>query len=382
MEDLDEKISLLKGKPVAKGASKKVEDDNEPDSQTWLESINHKIELLNLADEMGSVSKACKVLGYSRQSYYRYKDAYARAGYAGLLNQKRTPTKRKPSIGATIENAVIAYAYQFPEHGKTKASAELSKVGVSIGPNDVNNIWVRYGLSNAHARNIADQVPCKDKHIQQRIVQVIAELKKIDREEKLIKDGYPGYLGVQECYFFGAIQSIGLLYQQVFVDVFSQVAFVKFYTGKKPPNSVDLLSDKVIPFYSGQSVKLQKIVTIRSKLYYGQNNSHPYQQYLALQNIKHSKISPKFHSDENFCEHFHHTLQVEFKHNALSKSDYGSLSFIQKEMDEWLDFYNNRRSHPGERCNGRTPMETFITAKNELNSRIEPGKQGIKEFKK
>ncbi len=152
MEDLDEKIRLLKGKPVAKGASQKVEADNEPDSQTWLESINHKIELLNLADEMGSVSKACKILGFSRPTYYRYKAAYARAGYAGLLNKKRKRTKRKRSIDATVENAVITYAYQFPEHGKTKASAELSKVGVSIGPNDVNNIWVRYGLSNVHAR--------------------------------------------------------------------------------------------------------------------------------------------------------------------------------------------------------------------------------------
>jgi hypothetical protein len=222
-----------------------------------------------------------------------------------------------------------------------------------------------------NARIKADQVLCKDKHVRQRIVQVIAELEKIDREEKLIKDGYPGYLGVQACYFFEAVQGIGLLYQQVFVDVFSQVAFVKFYTEKKPPNSLDLLSDKVIPFYSGQSVKLQKIVTIRSKLYYGQNDPHPYQQYLALQNIKHSKISPKSHYAVNLCEYFHQTLQVEFNKNALSKSDYGSLSLLQKELDEWMGFYNNRRSHPGERCTGRTPMETFIAGKDAISSNIE-----------
>jgi hypothetical protein len=365
MEDLDEKIRLLKGKPVT----------NDADSHRGLDSTIHKIELLNLADDLGSISKACRVLGYSRQSYYRYKDAFAKEGYAGLLDKKRKATKRKRSIDAMIEHTVIAYAYRFPEHSKTKASKELGKVGVYIRPDDMNTVWVRHDLSNVTARNNTEQVLCKDKHIRQKIAQVMSELEKIEKQEKVIKEGYPGYLGTQECYFFGAIQGIGLVYQEVFVDVFSEVVFVKLYIGKKTPHAIDLLSDKVIPFYSAHSVNLRRILTTRSAMYCGQDDAHPYLHYLASQNIEHSKSSSlKNRYAESSCEYFHQTLQVEFNQIKLNKPVVGSLSLLQLELDEWLDFYNHKRSHPGERCNGRTPMETFITGKNELIPTIGSGK--------
>ncbi len=35
----------------------------------------------------------------------------------------------------------------------------------------------------------------------------------------------------------------------------------------------------------------------------------------------------------------------------------------QKDLDEWLVYYNNERAHQGKMCCGRTPMETLVDGK-------------------
>jgi transcriptional regulator of acetoin/glycerol metabolism len=37
--------------------------------------IKHKLGLLNLAQELGNVSRACKLMGFSRNTFYRYQAA-------------------------------------------------------------------------------------------------------------------------------------------------------------------------------------------------------------------------------------------------------------------------------------------------------------------
>ncbi|MBP4047172.1 helix-turn-helix domain-containing protein, partial [Chromobacterium violaceum] len=87
--------------------------------------IKHKIGLLNLAAELGNVSKACKMMGMSRDTFYRYQNAVAEGGVETLFDANRRKPNYKNRIDETIEAAVVAYATEQPAHGQVRVSNEL-----------------------------------------------------------------------------------------------------------------------------------------------------------------------------------------------------------------------------------------------------------------
>ena len=63
--------------------------------------IKHKVGLLNLAAELGNVSLACKVMGFSRDTFYRYQTALETGGVDALIDANR----RKPNLRNRVEEA-------------------------------------------------------------------------------------------------------------------------------------------------------------------------------------------------------------------------------------------------------------------------------------
>ena len=89
--------------------------------------IKHKAGLLNLAEELGNVSKACKVMGVSRDTFYRYQELVDQGGVDALINKNRRVANVKNRIDPAIEQAVVAYAIDQPAHGQHRTSNELRK---------------------------------------------------------------------------------------------------------------------------------------------------------------------------------------------------------------------------------------------------------------
>ncbi|AMP89404.1 IS481 family transposase [Legionella pneumophila subsp. pascullei] len=327
--------------------------------------IKHKVGLLNLAEELGNVSKACKVMGLSRDTFYRYKSAVESGGIDALFDQNRRKPNIKNRVDESVELAVKEYAIAFPAHGQQRTSNELRKQGIFVSPSGVRSIWLRYELANFKDRLKALEAKVASEGIILTEAQVSAlEKKKFDDEAcGEIEAAHPGYLGSQDTFYVGTLKGVGRIYQQTFVDTYSKVAFAKLYTTKIPITSADILNDKVLPFFEQYNLPILRILTDRGTEYCGKVEHHDYQLYLAINNIDHTKTKANSPQTNGICERFHKTILQEFYQVTFRKKIYESIDKLQKDLDEWMDYYNNQRTHQGKMCCGRTPMQTLIEDK-------------------
>jgi transposase InsO family protein len=327
--------------------------------------IKHKVGLLNLAEELGNVSKACKVMGLSRDTFYRYKSAVDEGGVDALLDRNRRKPNFKNRVDETIEAAVKEYAIGYPAHGQHRTSNELRKQGIFVSGSGVRSVWLRHQLANFKDRLKALEVKVAEEGIILTESQVAAlERKKHDDEAcGEIETAHPGYLGSQDTFYVGTFKGVGRVYQQTFVDTYSKVAFAKLYTTKIPITAADILNDRVLPFFEQHALPMLRILTDRGTEYCGKAEQHDYQLYLALNDIEHTKTKAMSPQTNGICERFHKTILQEFYQVTLRKKIYETIDDLQNDLDEWLQYYNNERTHQGKMCCGRTPIQTLVDGK-------------------
>jgi len=327
--------------------------------------IKHKIGLLNLAEELGNVSKACRIMGFSRDTFYRYQNAVEQGGVEALIDQSRRKPNLKNRVDEQTEATVVAYAIKQPAHGQVRASNELRKRGVFISPSGVRCVWLRNNLACFKDRLKAlEEKSAKENFIlTESQVQALERKKHDDVVAGEIETAHPGYLGSQDTYYAGNLKGVGRIYQQTFIDTYAKVAYAKLYTTKTPITSADLLNDRVLPFYEQHQLPLLRILTDRGTEYCGKAETHDYQLYLAINDIEHTKTKARSPQTNGICERFHKTVNQEFYQVTFRKKVYRDLESLQLDLDQWIEYYNNERTHQGKMCCGRTPMETLKDGK-------------------
>ena len=324
--------------------------------------IKTKLGLLELSRQLGNVSRACKVMGYSRDSFYRFKQLYDEGGEEALHEISRRKPILKNRVSPEIEKAVIEHAIEYPAFGQLRASNELKKKNIHVSAGGVRCIWLRNGLETKKKR----LKKLEEKASKENLILTESQLQALERakEEKTahgeIETHHPGYLGSQDTYYVGHIKGVGKICAQTFVDTYSKNAFVKLYDKKNAIVAADLLNDRVLPFYEEHQIPLLRILTDRGTEYCGSREHHEYQLYLTIEDINHTKTKARSPQTNGICERFHRTLQEEFFWIAFRKKIYVSLEELQSDLDQWLVIYNKERPHTGKKCLGKTPYQTFL----------------------
>lgn len=334
--------------------------------------IKHKVGLLNLAAELGNVSRACKVMGFSRDTFYRYQSAVESGGVEALIDSNRRKPNLRNRVDDVVEDAVKAFAIEQPAFGQVRVSNELRRRGVFVSPSGVRSVWLRHDLESFKKR-----LSALEKHVAQTgevltEAQVVALERKQDDDVAFgeIETAHPGYLGSQDTFYVGTIKGVGRIYQQTFVDTYSKVATAKLYSTKTPITAADLLNDKVLPLFAEYEMGLIRILTDRGTEYCGRPEAHDYQLYLALNEIEHTKTKVRHPQTNGICERFHKTILNEFYQVTFRKKIYLLIEELQKDLDDWLYYYNHERTHQGKMCCGRTPIQTLIDGKEAWHDKI------------
>ena len=257
--------------------------------------IKNKVGLLQLAKHLGNVSRACKVFGYSRDSFYRFKNLYETGGERALQEISRKKPNTKNRVSPEVEEAVCKMAIDLPAYGQQRVSNELKKQALFVSPAGVRSIWGRHDLETFKKRLKALEAKMAQENLilTEEQLQALEKAKQQKEAEGEIETEHPGYLGAQDTFYIGNIKGVGRIYQQTFIDTYSKVAFVKLYDRKNALVAADLLNDRVVPFFDEHEIQLLRILTDRGTEYCGNREHHEYQLYLAVENIDHSKTKAK-----------------------------------------------------------------------------------------
>lgn len=324
--------------------------------------ISHKVGLLNLAEQLQNVSQACKVMGFSRDTFYRYKDAVEQDGVDALLEKSRRKPNLRNRVDPAVEQAVLKHALDEPSHGQTRTSNELRRIGISVSPTGVRGIWLRHSLAC-----FKDRLKALEKHVAETgevltesQVQALERKKEEQEAHGEIETEHPGYLGSQDTFYVGTLKGVGRVYQQTYVDTYCKVAHAKLYTNKTPITAADVLNERVLPYYESHDLPVLRILTDRGTEYCGKPEHHDYQLYLALNDIEHTRTKARHPQTNGIVERFHKTILNEFYQVTFRKKVYATVEQLQIDLDEWLIKYNTERTHQGKMCCGRTPFETLI----------------------
>jgi len=329
--------------------------------------IKARMGMLALAEQLNNVSAACRRAGISRSHYYEIKEAFEKFGAEGLAPQTRRKPRMPNQTPPELEMQILEMTERYPTYSYLRISDQLKLVGIGVSPSTVRAVWQRHGLTLRIHRLLwlEQKTAAQGGILTERQIRLLQKHRgRTGDPEQHVEAPYPGYLLCQDTYFIGTIKGIGKIYMQSVVDAHCSLGFAKVYLSKVPMTAVDVLNDRVLPFYEEHSAEVEHILTDNGREYCGRELKHHFELFLTISQIAHRRTEVRSPQTNGFCERFHRTIQEEFFSSAFRNTLYESIAQLQQDLDRYLEFYNRERAHRGYRTQGRTPYQAFLEGLN------------------
>jgi len=320
-----------------------------------------KLSLLELAQEMNNVSKACRVMGYSRQQFYEIRRNYQVYGAEGLIDRLPGPRGPHPNrVSEDVEKSILEHSLAHPSHGCLRVAQELGLKGVQVSSNGVRGVWSRHSLLTKVQRLLQ-----LEEHSRKRKIKLSEEqIRLLERfgpefRDRHIQVRYPGELLGVDTFFVGVLKGVGRVYMQSVIDCFSRHAWAQLYTSKLPVTAVQILNNAVLPFFDSHGARVRAVLSDNGREYCGRPDRHPYELFLQLEGIEHRTTQVRRPQSNGFVERFHKTVLDEHLRVVGRKKWYETVEEMQKDLEAYMVTYNEKRPHQGRNMNGRVPLQAL-----------------------
>lgn len=304
-----------------------------------------RLSVLQLAETLDNVSEACRQRGMTRTQFYEYKKRFQTFGFEGLKDlppiHKTHPQTTPPEVVARI----LELALTHPSKGCKYISDLLRLEGRYVSGPTVQSILDKHELGTRFQRLLK----LEQQHLEAGIeltpeqIQAIEKVNPVFRERH-VESARPGELLSADTFLVGHFKGIGKVYLHAVVDTYGSYGFGFLHTSKQPQAAAALLHNDVLPFYADHNLTVQAVLTDNGREFCG-TDTHPYELYLALNDIEHRRTRVRTPRTNGFVERFQRTVLEEFFVQTLRTNFYETVEALQADLDTWLRFYNIERPH-------------------------------------
>ena len=333
--------------------------------QAEMKVARQRLSVLELSQKLGNVSEACRRRGVTRTQFYEYKKRFETQGLEGLKDLPPIHKTHPQTTSPEVEARVVELSLAQPGRGCNHYASQLMLEGTKLSGVTVQRILNDHGLGTKLDRWLALEKRCKETVDQGGDAEASLGAEQIgfieeqnpQFKERHVESSTPGELLNQDTYFVANLHGIGKVYMHSVVDTYGSMAWGLLHTSKQPEAAVSVLYNDVLPFYKKHKLAVKSVLTDNGREFCG-TPSHPFQVFLALNDLDHRRIKPRTPRTNGFVERFHKTVGEEFFGPALRSKQYQTVDELQQDLDDWLDEYNYKRPHLGYRNHGRRPFDT------------------------
>jgi len=302
-----------------------------------------KLSLLELAADLQNVSKACRVMGYSRQQFYEIRRNYQTFGSEGLLDRLPGPRNPHPNrVSDDIEQRILDHSLSYPTHGPLRVAQELVLAGHTVSAGGVRGVWSRHGLLTRQERLLRLEKTVRERKLELNEEQIrLLERFSPEFRERHIEVHHTGELVAVDTFFVGSLKGVGKVYLQSVIDCFSRYAWGRLYTSKLPVTAVHVLNNDVLPVFERHNTLIETVLSDNGR------------EFCRTTKVRRPQSN-------GFVERLHRTLLDEhFRIQGRTKW-YETLDEMQLDLDIYLVQYNTERPHQGRNMKGKTPYAMFV----------------------
>jgi len=317
--------------------------------------FGYRLRLFTLAEELGSVSAACRQMGVARSTYYVWKRKLERYGLDGLRVRERRRPRMPNQIGPHLEFRILAFCLGHPGFGPRRIAAELRREkwgGIEISEHGIWRVLRRFNLSTRSKRlaliaRHADPYERKPEH---------------EPADPHIDASCPGEKVQMDCFYVGRLAgSKGVVWQYTAIDVASAYTWAFLRSEERNPSArrTAQLAHLVAAELKAAGWRLQEVTSDNGSEF----RSRLFRDAVEGEGASHRRIKAGRPNSNGCAERAQLTILEECWRPAFSRSLAPKITALERDLDEYLRYYNADRAHTGRLTKGRVPADIVFGAR-------------------